>query len=148
MEKQLAPYAFLEALQHLRKLDWNKKLTIATMPEFLALSAIHYGQVSQPDKPGVYVSRLAEELMTSVSMVSKMLKILESKGWILRTIDPGSRRNTFVSLTEEGSRVYAEACRQVEAVHEAVVERIGLETMHQFLTLSSGLAAAYEEALS
>lgn len=148
MDKQLAPSTFLSTVRHFHKLDWSKKLTACTQPEFLALSAIHHAQARHPDRPGVYVSILADDLLTSVSMVSKMLKTLEEKNWILRTIDPGSRRNTFVSLTEEGNAVYTQASREMEAIHAAVIEKIGIDNMLEFIELSADLAACYEEALA
>lgn len=148
MDKQLAPSTFLSTVRHFHKLDWSKKLTACTQPEFLALSAIYYAQARHPDRPGVYVSILADDLLTSVSMVSKMLKILEEKQWILRTIDPGSRRNTFVSLTDEGQDVYKRASQEMEAIHAAVIEKIGIENMLEFIELSADLARCYEEALA
>lgn len=147
MDKQLAPSTFLSAVRHFHKLDWSKKLTACTQPEFLALSAIYYAQNKHPDRPGVYVSVLADDLLTSVSMVSKMLKVLEEKNWILRTVDPGSRRNTFVSLTEEGLVIYTRASREMDAIHAAVIEKIGMDNMTRFIELSAELAQCYEEAL-
>lgn len=148
MDKTLAPSVFLSSIRQIHKLDWSKKLTACTQPEFLALSAIRYAQLRYPERTGVYVSVLADELLTSVSMVSKMLKVLEEKEWILRTIDPGSRRNTFVSLTEEGLSVYEKANREMEAIHEAVIEKIGMDNMMKFIELSGDLARCYEEALA
>lgn len=148
MDKQLAPSTFLSAVRHFHKLDWSKKLTVCTQPEFQALSAIQRTHGMHPDRPGVYVSTLADELLTSVSMVSKMLKILEAKNWILRTIDPSSRRNTFVSLTDEGLDVYNRANLEMDAIHAAVIERIGIDNMLKFIELSADLARCYEEALA
>lgn len=148
MDKQLAPSTFLSALRHFHKLDWSKKLTACTQPEFLFLSAIYHAHANYPDRPGVYVSILADDLLTSVSMVSKMLKILEEKHWILRTIDPDSRRNTFVSLTEEGLDVYKRASLEMDTIHAAVIEKIGMDKMLEFIELSANLAQCYEDALA
>ena len=146
-KQQLSPSAFLAAVRHFYKLDWTKKLTACTQPEFLALSAVYHAQLRYPERPGVYVSVLADELLTSVSMVSKMLKTLEGKNWILRTVDPGSRRNTFVSLTEEGRQVLSKASVELEAIHNAVIEKIGKDRMQEFIRISADLARCYEEAL-
>ena len=148
MNKQLAPSTFLSAVRHFHKLDWSKKLTACTQPEVLTLSAMHCAQASHPERTGVYVSILADDLLTSVSMVSKMLKVLEEKNWILRTIDPGSRRNTFVSLTEEGLAVYEKASIEMDTIHDTVIEKIGMENMMKFIELSNDLAQCYEEALA
>ena len=148
MENLTGGQAFLLLHQHLRRMDWSKITPGVTQPEFLILTALTLNQRAHPDAQGVYVSALAEELSVSVSMISKLLKSMEEKGWILRTVDKNSRRNTFVSLTPAGHQVYDVATEQMRAFHRGVVDSIGQETFTKLLTSAATLFEAYENALS
>lgn len=138
---------FFPLLQQSRKIHWGAELEVMTQAEFMAVSAIHHGQEAQPDKPGIYVSALAEDLMVSVSMVSKMLRSLEKKGWILRTVDPESRRNTFVSLTDAGRALLAEEARRASALNQRVEEMMGRENITRLLRDAEKLIACYAKEL-
>lgn len=147
MELEFGKGGFFQLLQQLRRIHWGAELEVMTQGEFMAVSAIYHGQSAHPDQPGIYVSSLAEELMTSVSMVSKMLKTLEAKGWVLRTVDPKSRRNTFVSLTEEGRSLYADEQQRCLALNTRVMEKMGRENIERLLVDIQHLARLYAEEL-
>lgn len=138
---------FFHLLQQFRRIHWGAELQTMTQAEFMAVSAIRRGHESQPDKPGVYVSSLAEDLMVSVSMVSKMLRTLEEKGWILRTVDPKSRRNTFVSLTDEGRALHDQEQERNALVNQRVLEKMGQARMARLLSDAEMLAKCYAEEL-
>lgn len=148
MKRQSSSSILLTLLQHFRKLSWDKALPGITQPEYLILSAIHWGHKKQPEHPGIYVSALAESLMTSVSMVSKLLKTLEEKDWILRTVDKNSRRNTFVSLTPEGKRILLAADQAMEQVHHTVAQDLGETKVQQLIEDISDLLRSYEDVLN
>ena len=131
MENLSGAQGFLLLHQHLRRMDWSKITTGVTQPEYLILTALHVHHQEAPESQGVYVSYLAEELSVSVSMISKLLKTLEEKGWILRTVDKNSRRNTFVTLTDLGEKVYQTASRQMIVFHQSVVDSLGQEKFSQ-----------------
>lgn len=148
MKRQPSSSMLLTVLQHFRKLSWDKALPDITQPEYLILSAIYWGHKKEPGHPGIYVSALAETLSTSVSMVSKLLKNLEEKNWILRTVDKNSRRNTFVSLTAEGKRVLMTADEAMSRVHQAVSTELGPEKVQQLMNDISLLLNSYENVLN
>ena len=139
--------ALLSLIQHFRKLDWDKALCGISQAEYLILTAIRHGQESCPKQPGVYVSVVADYLMTSASMVSKLLKILEGRGWILRTVDPKSRRNTFVSLTDQGKAILDRTDLQMDQINQLVEKKLGEETRQQLVQNLSTLFSCYEEVL-
>lgn len=138
----------LSLLQHFRKLDWDKVLPGVTQPEYLVLSAICYGQESHPEGLGIYVSALADSLMTSVSMVSKLLKTMEEKGWILRTVDKKSRRNTYVTLTKAGQKMLADADECMDQLNQAVAKELGEDVHKQLISNITALMTSYEKVLS
>ena len=144
---ELEQLALFQLLQQFRRIRWGAELKEMTQGELLAMSAIGTRLEREPDKPGVYVSVLASELNISVSMVSKTLKSLESHGWILRTVDPGSRRNTFVSLTPAGKTLLEEETRRALAANGRAMERMGREELEQLLTLARRLGECYAQEL-
>lgn len=148
MTAQLDSSGILYMLHHLRHLDWSRATPGLTQAEYLALTAVRIGQESNPDKPGVYVSALAEELTISVSMVSKLLKVLEEKSWIVRTVDRDSRRNTFVSLTPEGLEIHQRANLALGNIHKQVAEQMGREKYCRVINELGQLFACYEDALN
>lgn len=148
MENLTGGQGFLLLHQHLRHMDWSKITPGVTQPEYLILTALSVHRQTQPDSEGLYVSSLAEELSVSVSMISKLLKSMEEKDWILRTIDKHSRRNTFVSIAPTGQDIYDTASERLRAFHLSVVASIGPEKFTQLLSSAATLFRAYEDALS
>ena len=144
MENLTGAQGFLLLHQHLRHMDWSKITKGVTQPEYLILTAHHQ---EAPDSQGLYVSALGEELSVSVSMISKLLRVLEEKGWILRTVDKNSRRNTFVTLTPLGESVYQTASKEMKDFHQGVVDSLGQERFMQLLSSAATLFRAYEDAL-
>lgn len=148
MENLTGAQGFLLLHQHLRHMDWSKITKGVTQPEYLIFTALHVHHQEVPDSQGIYVSALGEELSVSVSMISKLLRVLEEKGWILRTVDKNSRRNTFVTLTDLGEEIYQTASDQMIAFHKGVVDSLGQEKFAQLLSSAATLFRAYEDALA
>lgn len=137
----------LTLTQYFRRLEWEKAIPGLTQAEFLVLSVVNRGQLKNPKQPGIYVSTLAEEMMISVSMASKLLKTLEEKDWILRTVDKNSRRNTFVSLTKAGKEMFSQADQAMDRLNKMVEEKMGKDSLEQLIRNLSQLFSCYEEAL-
>lgn len=138
----------LTLIQYFRRLDWDKATVGLSQHEYLVLAFVHHEHAVNPELPGIYVSALADGLMISVSMASKLLKALEEKNWILRTVDKNSRRNTFVSLTEEGEAALSQADLSMQAVNRAVEEKMGKESLQQLIDSISLLFSCFEEVLA
>ena len=143
MENLSGGQGFLLLHQHLRRMDWSKITPGVSQPEYLILTALHVQREKNPDSPGVYVSSLAEELSVSVSMISKLLKSMEERDWILRTIDKNSRRNTFVSLASTGAAIYETATERPRGCGCFP----WTEQFTQLLTSAAILFRAYETAI-
>ena len=77
-----------------------------TRSEFFALHQIWTGMNENPEKKGIHVSALAKRMNIALSAASRMLNSLEERGLIYREIDPKSRRNICVSLTEDGEKLW------------------------------------------
>lgn len=80
------------------------------------------------------VKELGALLMLDSGTLSPMLKRLQAMGLVLRERGAADERQVLVSLTDQGQSLRSEA----EAVHEKVVERLGLSAtdvdhLHQVL---------------
>ncbi len=133
MEQSFQQLGFFHILQQFRHFHWGSRLKVLTQVEVMTLGAIQLEQNQSPYKPGIYVSSLADSLATSVSMVSKTLRTLEEKGWVVRSIDPTNRRNTYVSLTDYGRLLLVEEKDRVMAVNHRVITALGEERVQRLL---------------
>lgn len=112
--------------------------------EFIALEVLEGFHTAHPEAKGMYVSDLAHKLHVSPPAVSRMLRSLEGKGYIERIVDLNDRRNIFIRLTREGSRVRDDKKREFIAFMEQVFARMGEENTRQLLALWDQLIVAME----
>ena len=97
--------------------------------QFTLLAAIHLME-SAP------ITRLAQELFTDQTTVTRNLKVLEKRGLV--AIAPGDdRRVKFVSLTVEGQSVLAQALPLWEQAQAEVREHFGRQKWQTLLSLLS-----------
>ena len=57
------------------------------------------------ENKSVNVSELAEGLHVSMQSISRTLKSLENKGYIVREVDSDNRRNTLIKLSKKGNEL-------------------------------------------
>jgi DNA-binding MarR family transcriptional regulator len=107
---------------------WNRRLEAALAPfdlthmQYVLLRAAdHLAKLGE--RPAQ--SRLAECLVTDKMMVSKVLRLLECKGLIVRAVHPEDARANHVVLTEAGRRTLAQAIDVALAAQEAFFGRLG-----------------------
>lgn len=88
------------------------------------------------------MSELAEVVNASLSRLSHVVKKLESRGWVVRTPSPRSRRVTECSLTAEGYAVLvAAAPGHVAAVRQLVLDGLDREQVRQLTRIAANLRA-------
>lgn len=131
------------AFHRIQKINFPVGMDISKM-EFFALQVI--GRYQQKmDAQGIYVSELAQSLQIAPSQTSRMLKNLEERNLIGRSIDGRDRRNTYVYLTEEGT----EACRQAQSRIKNYMTRVeksmGEERIEELVKLCNELADIMEQ---
>lgn len=136
---------FLSLLERLEKIRWNRQFQILKQPEFCALQAVSTYQRVHPEVPGIYVSDLASDLQLTMPTASKLLKGLEQRGWLRRTVDPKNRRNTFVSLTPEGQILLEEEREHSIQMANRVFQRLGKENTAVLLQSLEGIIGILEE---
>ncbi|WP_418748131.1 MarR family winged helix-turn-helix transcriptional regulator [Frisingicoccus sp.] len=96
---------------------------------------------------GIYVSSMAAEMKVSSPAVSRLLKGMEGKDYIVRHADSKDRRNTRVFITEAGLKKRDE-CREILWNYtERVIGRMGMENMLQLLNLFNQMVDVMEDEL-
>ena len=84
---------------------------------------------------------LAETTGNSPARISAILKALETKGWVSRTVDPHNRRRVVVALTDEGFQFIDSHRKAVDDSMEWVFDHMGSEKSEEFLMLMAEFLA-------
>ncbi len=125
----------MEMLNKIRLLGKKQTKSHAlAMAEFFVLVEIE-GISEKREELGITSSELAERMEQTISSVSKMIKNLEEKEYVMRNLSPKDRRVYYISVTEKGR----ETIRQVRAKQEKILqytyEQMGENDMREFKRL-------------
>lgn len=138
---------FMMAGHRLRGLKVHTMFHGVSKMEFYTLEQLHRQRSLHPDAEGMHVSGLAGRIHASPSAVSRMLRGLEEKELVKRSVDPKDRRNTYISLTEKGEMVCERSKTRMQAFAQAVIEDMGEENVQQFITLLNRLVDSAEKEI-
>jgi DNA-binding MarR family transcriptional regulator len=86
-----------------------------TYPQYLVLSTLW-------EQDGVPVSAIADRLSLDSSMITPLLKRLESAGFVTRKRNPSDERQVIVSLTSKGRSLN----QRTACLTDALLERSGM----------------------
>lgn len=136
----------MKAFHQIRRVNISVMLEIS-QSEFFALQIISKCQRENPQREGIYVSELAEKLRIAPSQTSRMLRSLEERELIRRSVDTKDRRNTYVFLTEEGKEVCQRTKDHWLAYMKCVLESIGEERVQELIQLCNQMANVMESEL-
>src|SRR5262245_59268892 len=75
-----------------------------TMPQFRVLAHLSTGPLT--------LSALAKKRRVSLQSMSELVQVLVERGWVVRTPDPNDRRQSQLSLTDQGRAHYERAQAQ------------------------------------
>ena len=107
---------------------WTRRLEAVLAPlglthmQYVMMRATDY-LARQGERPAQ--CRLAEGLATDRMMVSKVVRLLESKGLVLRCVHPDDPRANHVALTDAGHRTLAQAVEVAQAEQARFFGRLG-----------------------
>ena len=113
--------------------------------EFMTLGMLSRYHRKFPDRPGIYVSELAEHMHCSAPAASRTLRHLEERGLLRREADRADRRNTCVILTEEGRRALEETFALLNDSIARVIQRMGEDNMRDLIGHLNRLASIIQE---
>ena len=90
------------------------------------------------------MSKIAEKLRIAPSQISRMLKKLEERELIGRSVDTRDRRNTYVFLSENGKEVCRQVQNNMQVYFESVWKSMGEEQIDELIRLCNRLADCME----
>lgn len=140
---------FLDSITKIKKLFQNKK-NQEFHPGMLMTMKIIYNNCLNNKKDtenyyGMKTSELTKNLCITKPATSKMLNVLEDKGYIERTSSKCDRRVVYVRLTKEGEEFLEEENKKFENFTYRVMEKMGEEDTENLIRLFRKLYNIIEE---
>ena len=135
---------FVRELHAIRRPKILKRIPGLNNGEVWILGAI-WGLERERQMERIRVSELVKMMHCPAPAVSRQLKSLESRSFILRETDPEDRRNTLVSLTDAGIAKAKEMEACLNEFARGVYERMGAEDMEELIRLLRRLRHILEE---
>ncbi len=123
---------FFRVVYSFKKLNISKMMPDITHAELGTMSMIYRCREESSDG-GVKVSDLVNRMEVAAPGVSRTLKKMEEKGYIIRSVDKTDRRNTYVELTPKGEEVLKEARTIMHDFAEAVLGKMGVENVNHLI---------------
>lgn len=148
MSDQRIQGEFIRVMDRFRKFQFCSVMSDLTKGEFFTLFMIHDHIANHPESKGMYVSELAGRMRVTSPAVSRMLRTLERRGLVERTVDRDDRRTTYIVLTPKGETARQEAAHRMEQFTARVVERMGEQDMNTLLSLWSRLSDIMSDELA
>ena len=112
--------------------------------EFAMLHMIH----NKKDEMGkLTLSELASFLEVSSPAVSRMIKTLEDKKFIVKSPSEKDRRISYVSLSPEGEALYESCAECMRNIGDRTMEAMGREDMIRMLELLQRFFETFEKEL-
>lgn len=81
----------------------------------------------------VTVGDLSAKSNAKAPAMTRLLRRLETKGWVAKSQDPGDRRVVWLKLTEEGRAVMEQLARNREKVIEEMFDRLSPQEQQQII---------------
>lgn len=129
-----------EVIVKFRKLHLSTLLPNIAHSEYMTMRAVSC-LAEKSEEEGVSVSKIAKEMTVPAAAVSRSIRQLEEKGYIIRSVNQKDRRNTYVSLTPTGRKVLQEADMILTDLARNVLDNMGADNVKQ---LNSYLIQFYE----
>ena len=104
-------------------------MKLLSIGEFALLSII-YNTSKEVDK--IKSSDLREKLNISKPAASRMLNVVEEKGYIKRYMEKEDRRVVTISITQAGIDVYKNEINEYNKVCNRIVSKMGQKDMENF----------------
>lgn len=118
-----------------------------THREFFTMEILYEESEKNNSSKGVQVSKLADILKISLPQASRLLKNMEEKKYVIRTIDEDNRRNTYVEITGLGLKKRLEASKRMEIYISKVIGRMGMDNVGTLLLLLNDMTTIMKEEL-
>lgn len=107
------------------------------------------GALEQYDQPPT-VSELSSDALLTIQNVSRMVRAMESEGWVERFTVPGEGRSVFVRLTDKALRMKERAHTECDALSSALLDGLtqaDIESVRHVLDRMIGNMDRFERIL-
>lgn len=138
---------FFDALFRLKKETHRKSDELRELHtgEYAALKTIYrLRTLENEDSIGVKTSDIGNCLFMKKPATSKMLNILEDKGYINRFSNKRDRRVTYVDLTDKGVDLLEKHHEQMIECTNQIIEKMGKEDVEELIRLLNKLSDIIE----
>lgn len=103
--------------------------------------------LSETERP-VSSGEISEFMHVSTARVAVILRKMSDKKLIVKNGDPDDARKTMITLSDTGKTYIREQKEKFLTTFCAVVDRVGLEKMEQFIAISADINRAIDEVLA
>ncbi len=90
-------------------------------------------RIMDAEEGKITISKLAAQTKVLPSAISRTLRGLEEQQYVERNVDKGDRRNTYVTLTDEGRAVTLQSRQIMYDFGRAVMSRLDENDMKQLI---------------
>lgn len=126
--------SFMETMHRFRRLHIVERLVKMPHSEFITMNILGNETLMQ-GRDGMRVSELAAILKNSPAASSKMLSVLEDKGYVERFFGKKDRRNTYVKLTKAGTQKMEEEHMRMNTYVRELEKQLGEKDCQKMMAL-------------
>lgn len=139
---------FLDSITKIKKLSHNRKSQEFHPGMLMTMKIIYNDCLSNKEDENYYgmkTSQLTKDLCITKPATSRMLNLMEEKGYIERTSSKNDRRVVYVKLTKQGEEFLKEESIKFESFAYKVIEKMGEEDADNLIRLFGKLYDVIEE---
>lgn len=144
IENDLAQKMFQLFYNMARVANWDL-LPMMSKSEYILLRKINNCHMQNHR---LTLSQIAQELKLSSPAISRTVKNVEAKQWIVREIDEDDRRNSFIELTALGSEEITKANAIIYNLMNESLNKVGEEEVLAFFETGDKIYQAIGETLA
>lgn len=98
-------------------------------------------------KDNITQDEIADYYAVDKGSISKMIRSLQDKGYISKTVNPENRRENRISLTESGRSRFAQTKSLFDRWHKEMMKGITIEEFHSLVEIISKMAVNAKKAI-
>ncbi len=117
------------SMHQFRKLNVGAMMPGITKQEFITMSVI----MDMGEDGKITISELAAKAKVLPSAISRTLRGLEEKGYVVRTVNQKDRRNTYVELTAKGGEKARQSKQIMHDYGVAVMSQLNEQDMERLI---------------
>lgn len=125
---------FFDIMCSFQKLHFYRILPGINMSDLAILKTLKQLESQQKEgERGVLVSAIVGEMHVPAPAVSRNLKNLEEKDYLIRYVHKKDRRNTCVEMTREGEAILETSNQAISEFNQSVFREMGEKDMERLL---------------